>query len=585
MVFPIALALMGAGVYKKHKQDKLDEEEARDELAARKEKREFDRSERNRLVQMRTAVGEASKPLEVTDGTVYQPEVDDEGYAMPANPTAGTFKVGMQRFMDRGAAEQAVAADTPQARMGRIAGVYEQHGDPEAAMRLRTGGMQERSAQLGLDKAEVDFANQKFDSLLAPLMSHDELASTASNSQIGGTRQFKAVVSPDGKTTAYNAVGPDGALVPLPGGVFENTPRGVMLAKQALSKAVPLDQKLGTMHQLEQERLQRDQLAQQERLQTEGHRLTARGQDITARGQDITARGQNMSDARAREANVLKVRELQQSTESGLPVLGVPQPTVTPWANQSNPKDANKVKAAEMTRGAKEVEKDSDVATREAQTAQAAARFIELNKKVNTGGLSDKVGIGRWAQGMGSDYAEMESITARLAPTMREPGSGASSDYDAKQFERATVGVDKPRKTNENIARALVARSQVAQDYADFRRTYLEQNGTLQGADRYWKDYSNKNPIFDPKQPNAFALNPQRRPWRDHFAQGSSAAAPAPAATPAPASPPGGGAGPAAKPAAAVTQLSAGKAGDAEYAALPSGAEFISPDGKRRRKP
>jgi hypothetical protein len=269
MVFPIALALMGAGVYKKHKQDKLDEEEARDELAARKEKREFDRSERNRLVQMRTAVGEASKPLEVTDGTVYQPEVDDEGYAMPANPTAGTFKVGMQRFMDRGAAEQAVAADTPQARMGRIAGVYEQHGDPEAAMRLRTGGMQERSAQLGLDKAEVDFANQKFDSLLAPLMSHDELASTASNSQIGGTRQFKAVVSPDGKTTTYNVVGPDGALVPLAGGVFDNTPRGVLLAKQALSRAVPLDQKLGALHQLEQERLQRDQLAQQATLQQE----------------------------------------------------------------------------------------------------------------------------------------------------------------------------------------------------------------------------------------------------------------------------------------------------------------------------
>lgn len=210
-------------------------------------------------------------------------------------------------------------------------------------------------------------------------------------------------------------------------------------------------------------------------------------------------------------------------------VLGVPLPTVTPWQNQTNQKDANKVKAAEITRGSKEIEKDTDAARKEKQTADAAARFLELNKKVKTGTVADKFMVGRAVQGMGSDYSELESITAKLAPSMREPGSGSSSDYDGKQFERATVGVDKPKATNDNIGRAIIARAQTAQDYVDFRQTYLEQNGTLQGADRHWKQYADKNPIFDPARPGTFELNKGRKPWRDHFAGKQSPQEPAPA--------------------------------------------------------
>lgn len=244
-------------------------------------------------------------------------------------------------------------------------------------------------------------------------------------------------------------------------------------------------------------------------------------------------RGQDLVDARARQTNDLKKQELEQNQGSGLPVLGVPVPTVTPWSNQSNAKDANKVKLAEQTRGAKEVEKDLDAARTESANAEAAARFLELNKQISTGGIDDRLGVSRWAQSMRPAYAEMEAITARLAPNMRPPGSGSSSDFDGRQFERATVGVDKPRETNENIAKALIMRARNQQDYADFRTTYLEQNGTLQGADRYWKQYVNANPIFDPKKPGSFELNKSRADWRQHFASGGQqqkgGAAPAPA--------------------------------------------------------
>lgn len=253
-------------------------------------------------------------------------------------------------------------------------------------------------------------------------------------------------------------------------------------------------------------------------------------QKANARQSDAAADASRAS-AKKYEAETKKV---EQETADGAvgpgrggPVLGVPVPTVLPWANQSNPKDANKVKAKEIERGGKEIEKDVDAARKEDATAQAAARFLELNKNVATGGVTDKFGVGRWVNSMGSDYAEMEAITAKLAPGMREPGSGSTSDFDGKQFERATVGVDKPKATNENIARAMIARAQQSKDYADFRQTYLEQNGTLQGADRYWKEYVNANPIFDKTKPGSYELNRDRKNWAEHFKGGKAAAPPA----------------------------------------------------------
>lgn len=245
--------------------------------------------------------------------------------------------------------------------------------------------------------------------------------------------------------------------------------------------------------------------------------------------QNLTVAQQRLQMEKDKEA-----RERAAEQSSGAPVLGVPAPKVLPWANQTLPKDANKVKAQEQTRGAKEIEKDIDAAIKAEANAAEAKRFVALNKNTGTGGVVDKLGVTRWAQGMGNDYSEMEAITARLAPQGREPGSGSSSDLDVKMFERATVGVDKPSKTNANIAAALDVKAKQARDYAEFRQTYLEQNGTLQGADRHWKDYVNKNPIFA-KESESFDLNPRRQTWVEHFRAQTQPrpkpAAPAPATT------------------------------------------------------
>ncbi len=200
------------------------------------------------------------------------------------------------------------------------------------------------------------------------------------------------------------------------------------------------------------------------------------------------------------------------------PVLGVPVPTVLPWANQSSQVNADKVRAAEVAHGTKEVEADADQAKKLVSYAQDAQRFMQLNQKVDTGGITDKFAPGRWVQSFGPEYAEMQAITAKVVPTLREPGSGSTSDFDMRMFERGTIGVDKPKPANDVIAQGYISRAKNAQDYADFRATYLEQNGTLQGANKEWSQYLNSNPIFDPTYPEVPRLNDKRVPWRDYFA-------------------------------------------------------------------
>ena len=201
------------------------------------------------------------------------------------------------------------------------------------------------------------------------------------------------------------------------------------------------------------------------------------------------------------------------------PVLGVPMPTVAPWANQSNAKDADKVRAAEIARGAKEVETDSEVAKKAADAAEEARRFMALNSKKDTGGFLDKIPFGQTARSLGSDYAEMQGITSRLVPGLREPDSGATSDFDATMFRQGTVGVDKPKPVNDNIATGYIMKAQTAQDYADFRSAYLEQNGTLQGSNKHWAEYVKENPIFSPASPDAPVINKGRVGWRDYFSR------------------------------------------------------------------
>lgn len=246
---------------------------------------------------------------------------------------------------------------------------------------------------------------------------------------------------------------------------------------------------------------------------------------------DLALKRQQLSTARANEAQSRqsiteskartdKLYSVQKPADANKVVdLGLPIPARVPWSNLVDGKERDKMMAAVYKAADKDLNKKSASVSEVISVVPDVDRFIALNEKIPTGGVLDRTGAGRGLYGLTSaEYDEMRSISAKLAPRQRPEGAGATSDFDAKQYERATVGVDKPLETNKNIASALKARAQSASDYQEFLQDYLTQNGTLADAERNWKEYSNKNPVLDPNKPGTYTLNTKRLPWQTYFA-------------------------------------------------------------------
>ncbi len=144
MVLPVAALMMGLGVKRKLEEDAAADEERAAKLKRDEEDRAYTIGQRDRTLreqaradQLQTSMLDAAKPTAVESGESYQPAVDDEGYAMPANPTAGTFKAAGQRFADEGAAKKAADAyNSPVATMRRQAGVLTGAGKTGDAVTL-----------------------------------------------------------------------------------------------------------------------------------------------------------------------------------------------------------------------------------------------------------------------------------------------------------------------------------------------------------------------------------------------------------------------------------------------------------------
>jgi hypothetical protein len=176
-------------------------------------------------------------------------------------------------------------------------------------------------------------------------------------------------------------------------------------------------------------------------------------------------------------------------------------------------------------------------------------RFEQLMKSQSTGGVYGVPVVGAAARSIVGAFdpqiSEMTAISNKIAPNMRPPGSGATSDYDARMFQSATVGPDKPRETNAAIIRASrMAHEDMIQKLKFFESYASAHSGSLRGAEEYWNQYLNSNPIFDPEKSGKYALNEKRQSWQNFFAsKRAQPPAPAPAApSAAPAAPPQGGA-------------------------------------------
>ena len=164
------------------------------------------------------------------------------------------------------------------------------------------------------------------------------------------------------------------------------------------------------------------------------------------------------------------------------------------------------------------LEKSREQAAQSASMIESINTFMRLNEKVDTGGKLAIPSAARIASSLNPSIAEMLSIQDKLTPLMRQGLPGAASDRDVRMFRGASFGVEKPREANMRIARAMLIQQQNVVENNEFRSRYFSANQTLVGADDYWREYIEANPIFDPNAPEEdFVLNENRMTPEEYF--------------------------------------------------------------------
>lgn len=165
----------------------------------------------------------------------------------------------------------------------------------------------------------------------------------------------------------------------------------------------------------------------------------------------------------------------------------------------------------------KQISKEQDKSTELETPINRMKRFLQLNELTKDKMLGPSP-YTDFLPNVSDEMKEMESISSEITPQMRTPGSGSASDFDAKMFQKATVGTGKSYETNKNIAEAYILSKQNEMQKADFLEAYLSANGHLRGAQQQWKKYLDDNPIFDPKKKdNDFVINSSRKAWQEYF--------------------------------------------------------------------
>lgn len=217
------------------------------------------------------------------------------------------------------------------------------------------------------------------------------------------------------------------------------------------------------------------------------------------------------------------------SAGPAMPVAGQ-QPTGIPTAQAPtppglSPKGREDIAKTAVSAGREALGAVGEEASAAAEIASHAGRFLRLMEGgQDTGGtLLNMPFAETGARVMGdAELTEMYAIRDRLTPLMRQGMPGSASDRDVVMFQSATVGPEKPPETNRRIANAMIQAAENKQAEYEFKSLYFEKNGTLDGADRYWRGYLSANPIFDAGK-DGYVLNDERKTWREYFGQSQPA--------------------------------------------------------------
>jgi hypothetical protein len=201
----------------------------------------------------------------------------------------------------------------------------------------------------------------------------------------------------------------------------------------------------------------------------------------------------------------------QESVQSQIP-YSLPRDIADPLAVF---KDKEKAQIKLLDQSEQKITKMEEGLGQERQVAERLQRFLQLQDIQDTGKAQYRVPIIGYID---PELQEMEAIQSEIAPKMRQVGSGSSSDRDVEMFKRATVSPTNKPQTNRNVANARIAAARNNEDMAQFMREFQSAYGHTKGAEKSWKEYLERNPIFDERSPKSeFKLNNNRLNYRDYF--------------------------------------------------------------------
>lgn len=250
------------------------------------------------------------------------------------------------------------------------------------------------------------------------------------------------------------------------------------------------------------------------------------------------ANEQTMLENQQKRLTIADLTQGMAPADNRMAQMGVPLPPNDPYAGMSR-KGRENLQGKEITQAEKRLAEEQANARGSQAMAQDAEQFKALNERTSTGPISGSAPAAFVRGIFDPDIQTMRSISDRLTPKMREPGSGATSDFDARMFQSALFGVNKNPESNRAIADAMILKAKAEKDRVSFMESYLAQNNTLRGADSAWTQYAEANPIFDPASKDTPKINPARQPWRQFFGGGGQSAQAAPGGGGASSIPPG----------------------------------------------
>ena len=193
--------------------------------------------------------------------------------------------------------------------------------------------------------------------------------------------------------------------------------------------------------------------------------------------------------------------QAQQLGAAGGGFLAAPSPAATqtaagqraPWAGMP-PEQADKFKQSVYESEAKKLQDLRDSVSKGQKTLTALEKFGEVNRQTGTGGLADRF----LPDILTTDENKqlMLSIQDALAPSLRAPGSGGSSDTDVRLMKSGVPGIDKTGPVNRQIRDRYASMLKADQEELAFKERYLTQNGHLNGADEAYQAFKGQ-----PNQP------------------------------------------------------------------------------------